>query len=81
MALGHDSASNAFLILAHDREEGEEGPAMLSFWATLSQAKELAEEALKVCAAGRPRCFLCGRPIDPEGHMCPRSNGHAKLES
>jgi len=81
LALGHDTASNAFLILAHDREEGEEGQATLSFWATLTQAKELADEALKVCGAGRPRCFLCGRPIDPEGHMCPRSNGHAKLES
>ena len=24
--------------------------------------------------AGRARCRLCGRPIDPEGHVCPRLN-------
>ena len=81
LALGHDSSSNSFLVLAHDREEGDEGQAILSFWVTLTQAKELADEALKVCAAGRPRCFLCGRPINPEGHMCPRANGHATLEA
>ena len=26
--------------------------------------------------AGRPTCGLCGHPIDPEGHSCPRTNGH-----
>ena len=24
--------------------------------------------------AGRPLCRLCGRPMDPEGHLCPRLN-------
>jgi predicted amidophosphoribosyltransferase len=27
-------------------------------------------------AAGRPICSMCGQPIDPEGHFCPRKNGH-----
>ena len=26
-------------------------------------------------AAGRPPCPLCGLPLDPEGHICPRQNG------
>jgi len=81
LALGHDSSSNCFFILVHESEEGEEGPAALRFWATLTQVKELADEAIKVCAAGRPRCFLCGQPINPDGHMCPRSNGHTSLEA
>ena len=81
LALGHDSSSNCFFILVHDYDEGEESPAALRFWATLSQAKELADEAIKVCAAGRPRCFLCGQPINPDGHTCPRSNGHTTLEA
>jgi uncharacterized repeat protein (TIGR03847 family) len=80
LALGHDSASNCFLIVAHDVEDPEESAAALSFWLTLKQGEELAEEALKVCAAGRPRCFLCGQPINPEGHMCIRANGHAPLQ-
>ena len=31
----------------------------------------------RVIAGGRPICPLCGSPIEPEGHMCPKSNGHA----
>ena len=42
---------------------------------------ETAEEALRICSAGRPLCFLCGQPINPDGHACPRSNGHTVLEA
>ena len=80
MSLSHDATSNSFHIVAHDVEEPEEGQPMVSFELTPAQANELAKESLKVCAAGRPLCFLCGRPIDPEGHVCPRANGHAVLE-
>ena len=79
LALGHDSASNCFLVLAHDVEDPDEDTATVSFWLTLKQGQELAEEALKICAAGRPECPLCSQPIDPEGHMCPHSNGHGPL--
>lgn len=79
LALGHDSSSNCMLLLFHDIEETEEDMATLSFWLTQSQGKELVQEALRVCAAGRPRCYLCGQSINPEGHMCPRANGHAPL--
>lgn len=53
----------------------------VGFWITIAQASVLAEEALKICAAGRPTCFLCGQPINPEGHACPRANGHTILEA
>ena len=81
LALGHDNHSNCLLLLAHDVEETDEGQATLSFWLTLSQGEELAKDALNVCSAGRPRCFLCSQPINPEGHMCPRANGHAPLQN
>jgi uncharacterized repeat protein (TIGR03847 family) len=32
--------------------------------------------AKKVVAAGRPPCPLCGQPLDPAGHLCPRHNGY-----
>jgi len=32
-----------------------------------------------VVAAGRPPCPLCGNPLDPEGHVCPRQNGHHRV--
>ena len=31
---------------------------------------------LKIVAAGRPPCPLCGLPLDADGHICPRQNGH-----
>jgi uncharacterized repeat protein (TIGR03847 family) len=39
-------------------------------------ARAFAKRALRVVGAGRPPCPLCGNPLDPEGHICPRQNGH-----
>jgi uncharacterized repeat protein (TIGR03847 family) len=36
------------------------------------------DDSATLVAAGRPPCPLCGRPIDPEGHMCIKTNGHHK---
>jgi len=80
LSLGHDSASNTFLFLAHDSESPDDAPADLSFWVTLEMARDLSKKALEICAAGRPRCFLCGQPINPEGHACVRSNGHQSAQ-
>ena len=84
MMLSHDAESNSFYVQAHQRETEEEQteePESVSFWITLAQAGELSEESLKICAAGRPTCFLCGQPINPDGHVCPRANGHTVLEA
>jgi uncharacterized repeat protein (TIGR03847 family) len=32
--------------------------------------------AKRLVSAGRPPCPLCGQPLDPEGHLCPRHNGY-----
>ena len=53
----------------------------VGYWITTAQAIVLSEESLKICAAGRPTCFLCGQPINPDGHACPRANGHTVLEA
>ena len=85
MFLSHDRETNSFYMQAHERETEQERPEeeteSVSFWMTLAQAGELAEESLRICAAGRPDCFLCGQPINPEGHVCPRANGHTVLEA
>ena len=41
-------------------------------------ARAFAQRALAVVAAGRPPCPLCGLPLDPEGHICPRQNGYRR---
>ena len=79
-----DQPANSFYLLAYEREDQEAeslNPVSVSFWITPPQAQTLAENALRICAAGRPNCFLCGQPINPEGHVCPRSNGHTVLET
>jgi len=79
MSLGHDPERDLFLIEAHRREDDEDGQAILGFWASGSQLKDLADEAQAVCAAGRPLCPLCSAPMGPEAHVCPKSNGHHSL--
>ena len=56
-------------------EEGAE-PATGHFQATLPQMQALATHAATVISAGRPPCPLCGGPIDHDGGVCPRLNGH-----
>lgn len=56
--------------------EDDEVPAV-RFVATREQMRALSDHALEVIAKGRPTCPLCGRPIDREGHFCPRSDGQA----
>jgi uncharacterized repeat protein (TIGR03847 family) len=45
---------------------------------TLSRewAGGLAIAITRLVEAGRPPCPLCGGPLDPRGHDCPRTNGH-----
>lgn len=42
----------------------------------LEQAQEFALRARQVIAAGRPLCPACAQPMDSQGHLCPRTNGH-----
>jgi uncharacterized repeat protein (TIGR03847 family) len=57
-----------------------EAPGRVRFWATREQALALARHGASVAAAGRPRCQLCGNPMDPDGHICPALNGHSGAE-
>ena len=38
-------------------------------------ARAFVKRARMVIESGRPDCPFCGRPIDPEGHLCVRANG------
>ena len=43
---------------------------------TREWAGALAIAITRLVEAGRPTCPLCGGPLDPKGHDCPRTNGH-----
>ena len=53
-----------------------DGPDLLRVRLTPTAAAGFVERAGRVVAAGRPPCPLCGRPLDPQGHLCPRKNGY-----
>ena len=74
ITLGFDRERAALNFLVHVLGPQKIDQAELYCRATLAQLKNLGEEAKSICAAGRPRCELCGRPIDPEGHICPKGN-------
>jgi uncharacterized repeat protein (TIGR03847 family) len=55
--------------LAADRET-------IRLWASREQMLALSRHGAEVAERGRPTCRFCGNPIDPEGHVCPATNGH-----
>ncbi len=58
--------------------DAEEGPDALRVRLPGRMARAFVRRAQRVVAAGRPPCPLCGLPLDPEGHLCPRQNGHRR---
>ena len=42
-------------------------------------ARGFAHRARLVVSAGREQCPFCGGPMDPSGHLCPRSNGYLRV--
>ncbi len=58
--------------------DAEEGPDALRVRMTAEAARAFIHRAERVVAAGRPPCPLCSLPLDPEGHICPRQNGHRR---
>jgi uncharacterized repeat protein (TIGR03847 family) len=87
LALAWDDEENLVIIeaqsLVEDADETAGAAAdidtnadMLRVRLSPAVARAFAKRALRVVAAGRPPCPLCGNPLDAEGHICPRRNGH-----
>lgn len=96
MALAWDPEHERVVIEAQEAgEEDEEeveplsdddppaGRDVLRVMISPGEARAFAQRALQIVAAGRPPCPLCGLPLDSDGHVCPRQNGHrdATLET
>jgi len=57
-------------------DDDPDGPDLVRVHLTPTRARGFAERALRIVAAGRPPCPLCGQALDPAGHLCPRRNGY-----
>jgi uncharacterized repeat protein (TIGR03847 family) len=86
IALAWDSEGDRVVIEAQEESEDPveplsddipvDGPGVLRVRLSPGAARAFAQRALNLVAAGRPPCPLCGLPLDANGHVCPRQNGH-----
>ena len=81
MGLGYDESEDALVLVVQEltTEEESADARIARFWATRGQMQAISRHALEVVAMGRPICPLCSRPIDADGHFCPKSNGHDRV--
>jgi uncharacterized repeat protein (TIGR03847 family) len=92
LGVAYDEGDDRILIVAEEvvpePDEAEAGnavppddqpePATARFHLTRHQVAAFIRDGAQLVVAGRPACPICGRPMDPDGHVCPRSNGHGR---
>jgi uncharacterized repeat protein (TIGR03847 family) len=59
-----------------ESEADAETGTVYRFWCTRTQLRRLARWGVEIASRGRPMCPQCGQPMEPEGHFCPKKNGH-----
>ena len=79
MGVAWDDGNDSMVLLCEqflDEEEAEAGvePESARFRLSRAQVAAFVEIARDLIAAGRPPCELCGLPMEPTGHPCPRLN-------
>ncbi len=60
--------------LAAIAEDDDPKGATLRVHVSVEQATAFIQTAEILMEGGRPPCRLCGQPLDPSGHSCPRLN-------
>jgi uncharacterized repeat protein (TIGR03847 family) len=79
IGLGYDQPRDLVVLLVREvqgeDQEPESGSA-LRFWCTRTQIRKLARWGVEVASRGRTICPQCSQPMEPEGHFCPKKNGH-----
>ncbi|MFI7540618.1 DUF3090 domain-containing protein [Actinoplanes sp. NPDC049599] len=75
--LGEDDDEDDDDPIADDEDdEPDDDLDRLRVRLTPEATRAFIDRARRVVAAGRPPCPLCGQPLDPAGHLCPRHNGY-----
>jgi uncharacterized repeat protein (TIGR03847 family) len=69
-----DTAFDSSVIL----DDAEEGPDAVRVFLSPESAQQFAARSQRVISAGRPPCPLCDEPLDPQGHLCVRTNGYRR---
>ncbi len=77
LAVAYDVNADRVVLLMEELVGGDETDAdEVRLSMSREQAAALAIRGTQLVESGRPPCPLCGFPLDPRGHACPRTNGH-----
>jgi uncharacterized repeat protein (TIGR03847 family) len=76
IGVSFDEADDRVILVIEERVVDEETGAIARLSISREQAAAFAIRATSLVESGRPPCPLCGSPLDPSGHECPRTNGH-----
>lgn len=79
IGLGYDADRDLICLIAREILSGEMQPddaSVVRFWVTRSQIRAMTRWGMDLASHGRPICPQCGEPMEPEGHFCPKKNGH-----
>lgn len=79
LGLGYDADNDLVVLVTREivpEDSDPEEADVVRFWCTRSQLRAMVLWGMEVAAKGRPLCPQCGQPMDPEGHFCPKRNGH-----
>jgi uncharacterized repeat protein (TIGR03847 family) len=79
IGLGYDQTRDRVVLFVREVQGEDQEPesgSVIRFWCTRTQLRQLARWGVEVAGRGRPICPQCGQPMEPEGHFCPKKNGH-----
>jgi len=87
IAMGWDVGRGRAMIetraVVEDEEDPEEvedddpdGPDLVRVFLDAPAVYAFTRRAARAVAGGRLPCPVCGEPLDPQGHLCPRRNGY-----
>jgi uncharacterized repeat protein (TIGR03847 family) len=73
VVVDEDEGDDELPALPRDPTEPRD-EATARFRLSRSQVLAFIRTAAELVTSGRPLCRLCGKPVDPDGHACPRLN-------
>jgi uncharacterized repeat protein (TIGR03847 family) len=76
IGVSYDEESDRVVVVIEELVAEDEEGSVARISISRQQAAAFAIRATQLVEAGRPPCPLCGLPLDPSGHICPRTNGH-----
>jgi len=79
LGLGYDTENDLVVLITRElvpESDEAEDASVVRFWCKRAQIRAMCHWGMEVASRGRPTCPQCGQPMDPEGHFCPKKNGH-----